>query len=129
MPYLPTRAMDQLDQGQWSHRRSSGSREDCERASGVFPGMDILRSCSRLRLVKWDHPRHHQMHPRRCQVAPQRVKVLAAELPLFLMRFLNLRLYPKAAATPRAGRGPGTDVDDGVGGWTAANVKTPTVRE
>ena len=55
---------------------------------------------------------------------PTRVKVLAAELPLFLMRFLSLRLKPKAAAAPKRGRGPGTDVDDGVGGWTAANVTT-----
>jgi hypothetical protein len=30
------------------------------------------------------------------------------------MRFLSLRLKPKAAAAPRAGRGPGTGVDDDV---------------
>ena len=30
------------------------------------------------------------------------------------MRFLSLRLKPKAAAAPRAGRGPGTVIDDDV---------------
>ncbi|MFM7753212.1 MAG: hypothetical protein ACKO58_02290, partial [Cyanobium sp.] len=32
------------------------------------------------------------------------------ELLLALMRFLSWRLKPKAAARPRAGRGPGTSV-------------------
>lgn len=35
-------------------------------------------------------------------------------LVLDLMRFLSLRLKPKAAAMPRMGRGPGTDADDEV---------------
>jgi hypothetical protein len=54
-----------------------------------------------------------QRHPQRCQASTQRVKVLEAELPLVLMRFLSLRLYPKAAATPRAGRGPGAEAAGG----------------
>jgi hypothetical protein len=32
-----------------------------------------------------------------------------AILALFLMRFLGLRLKPKAAAAPRAGKGPETE--------------------
>jgi hypothetical protein len=35
--------------------------------------------------------------------------VLEAGLPLFLMRFLSLRLKPKAVAVPKIGRGPGTE--------------------
>jgi len=39
--------------------------------------------------------------------------VLETALLLRLIRFLSLRLKPKAAAAPRAGRGPGTAaVDD-----------------
>ena len=38
--------------------------------------------------------------------------VETALVPLWsLMRFLNLRLKPKAAARPRIGRGPGTDAE------------------
>ena len=42
-----------------------------------------------------------------------------------LMRFLSLRLKPKAVAAPKRGRGPGTDDAGGWGGWTAANVTRP----
>ena len=38
------------------------------------------------------------------------------------MRFLSLRLKPKAAAAPRAGRGPGTGVDDDVEKVTTIKV-------
>jgi len=41
-----------------------------------------------------------------------------------VMRFLNLRLKPKAAVAPKRGRGPGTDDD---GDWTAANATGPMV--
>ena len=38
------------------------------------------------------------------------------------MRFLSLRLKPKAAAMPRMGRGPGTDADDEGANVAVANV-------
>ncbi len=41
-----------------------------------------------------------------------------------LMRFLSLRLMPKAAAAPKRGRGPGTD---DAGGWSGVNVTVPTI--
>jgi hypothetical protein len=51
---------------------------------------------------------------------------VGAVVLITLMRFLSLRLKPKAAVAPKRGRGPGTDVDDGVGGWTKAKFTTPT---
>ena len=39
-----------------------------------------------------------------------------------LMRFLSLRLKPKAAAAPKRGRGPGTGDD---GGWTGKRGRGP----
>ena len=42
-------------------------------------------------------------------------EVETAPVPLWsLMRFLSLRLKPKAAARPRIGRGPGTELGVGV---------------
>lgn len=38
-----------------------------------------------------------------------------------LIRFLSLRLKPKAVAAPKRGKGPGTD--DASGGWTEAKSK------
>ncbi len=87
--------------------------------------MDSPRGRSAAGRPTGDHPMDHQRHPRRCQVSTQRVKAVEAELLVFLMRFLSLRLYPKAAAAPKRGRGPGTD-DDGVGGWTIANTTGAT---
>jgi hypothetical protein len=48
------------------------------------------------------------------------------------MRFLSLRLKPKAAAAPRAGRGPGTGVAcdvDKVKIVKVDGVKLPAVRK
>jgi len=84
--------------------------------------MDNLRGCSAAGRPTVDHPKDHQRHPRRCQVSTQRVKVLEAELPLVLMRFLSLRLKPKAAATPRVGTGPGTEETWLRGGKTRLRV-------
>ena len=49
----------------------------------------------------------------RCRVLDQAPgEVETALVPLWsLMRFLSLRLKPKAAARPRMGRGPGTEAD------------------
>jgi hypothetical protein len=41
------------------------------------------------------------------QVSLQMVSLLETGLTLFLMRLLNLRLKPKAAAAPKIGKGPG----------------------
>jgi hypothetical protein len=48
-----------------------------------------------------------------------------------LMRFLSLRLKPKAAAAPKRGRGPGTDDEFPVLGLRIAgvNVATPSSKE
>jgi hypothetical protein len=56
-----------------------------------------------------------------CRVSDQRLKVLETGLVLDLMRFLSLRLKPKAAAAPRAGSGPGT------GGTKSAVAQTKEV--
>ncbi len=50
---------------------------------------------------------------KRCQISDQGLSVLGTALGLRLMRFLSLRLKLKAAAAPRAGRGPGAGVDGG----------------
>ena len=52
--------------------------------------------------------------------------VVAVELtlPEALRSFLNLRLKPKAAAAPRAGRGPGTVVAAGAA-WAHTETKLP----
>ena len=71
--------------------------------------MDSLRCRSAAGRPTGHHPMDHQRHPRWCVVSIQRVKVLEPELLVFLMRFLSLRLYPKAAAAPRVSRGPGTE--------------------
>ena len=50
----------------------------------------------------------------KCQALNQAPGEVETELVSLwsLMRFLSLRLKPKAAATPRMGRGPGTDAVD-----------------
>jgi hypothetical protein len=48
--------------------------------------------------------------------------VLETALLLRLIRFLSLRLKPKAAAAPRAGRGPGTGAVDDVEKVTTIKV-------
>ena len=48
--------------------------------------------------------------------------MLETALLLRLIRFLSLRLKPKAAAAPRAGRGPGTGAVDDVEKVTTIKV-------
>lgn len=51
--------------------------------------------------------------PASTAITNYRVASLELSPLLALMRFLGWRLKPKAAAAPRAGRGPGTGADTG----------------